>query len=552
MNGKPMTTWWVLAWTLVASAAFSQQAPGMDELDASALRADLFFLASDEMRGRLVASAENDLATAFIRSRFQRLGLRPAHGHSFYQPFEIINGTLGSDNEITLVNATGATSRAQMRQGFFPLAFSASGSVESEVVFSGFGISAPKLSHDDFRDGAVRGKIALVLDHEPGENEPESVFDGLVTSEYSRNLRKALYAQRAGAIGILFVSDVHNHGAGASFQGLANRSWPEPGRRIPRYLLGDWAEQVRIPALQISPALADDILRASGRSLSELSPLAEVSGGAAPVVVSSLRVKLTADVRRNVVTSRNVIAAIDGADPELADEWVIVSAHMDHDGADGNRIWNGADDDGSGTVALLAIAAAYAAAAEEGIRPKRSVLFASWNAEEAGLLGAWAFAESPSMPRDRIVAVLNMDMIGRNEEVPKGGGRRFRGLSPQTAASNANAVNILGHSYSGDLTDAVREANRDSELTLKMGYDNNPSNLLRRSDQWPFLQKAVPSLFFHTGLHPDYHTEFDVPERIEYEKLERIARLVHQLSWDLANQSERPGFDKPAQAAAVP
>ena len=142
-------------------------------------------------------------------------------------------------------------------------------------------------------------------------------------------------------------------------------------------------------------------------------------------------------------------------------------------------------------------------------------------------------------------------MIGRNEEVRVGGGRRFRGLELQTAESNANALNIMGYTYSADLKAAVEQANRGYELELEMDYDNNSSNLLRRSDQWPFLQMGVPSLFFHTGLHPDYHTEFDIPERIEYEKLERIARLVHQLSWNVANSSTRPAFDRLNDAAAV-
>ena len=197
-------------------------------------------------------------------------------------------------------------------------------------------------------------------------------------------------------------------------------------------------------------------------------------------------------------------------------------------------------------------AEAYAKAAESGSRPRRSVLFAAWNSEERGLLGAWAYAESPIVPLEKTVAVLNMDMIGRNEEVPVGGGRRFRGLEVQTAESNKNAVNLLGHVYSRELIASVEESNREFELELRKRYDNNASNLLRRSDQWPFLQKGVPSLFFHTGLHPDYHTEFDVPEKIEYEKLTRIARLVHQASWDLANADGRPTFDLPERAAAAP
>jgi Zn-dependent M28 family amino/carboxypeptidase len=147
------------------------------------------------------------------------------------------------------------------------------------------------------------------------------------------------------------------------------------------------------------------------------------------------------------------------------------------------------------------------------------------------------------VPLDRIVAVLNMDMIGRDEEVPEGGGPRFRGLPVQSAESNHNAVNLLGHSRSAALTRTIDRANAAFGLTLKKVLDNNASNLLRRSDQWPFLQRGVPAVFFHTGLHPDYHTTGDRPERINYPKMERIARLVHQASWDLANQPDRPRLD---------
>ena len=237
---------------------------------------------------------------------------------------------------------------------------------------------------------------------------------------------------------------------------------------------------------------------------------------------------------------------------ETPDEWIILCAHYDHDGADGNLVWPGADDDGSGTVALIEIAEALGRAAARGERPRRSILLAGWNSEERGLLGAWAYTLNPLNPLDRTVAVLNMDMIGRNEEVRRGGGRRFRGLEPQTAESNANAVNVLGHSYSRTMTEMVRAANREAELDLKMRYDNNESNLLRRSDQWPFLQTGVPALFFHTGLHPDYHTIYDRPEKIEYEKLERIVRLVYQLAWDLADSDVRPDFTGPNRGASLP
>jgi Zn-dependent M28 family amino/carboxypeptidase len=254
---------------------------------------------------------------------------------------------------------------------------------------------------------------------------------------------------------------------------------------------------------------------------------------------------LTTALDRHVVQDRSVIGVLEGADGARKDEWVLVSGHPDHDGADGTQIWNGADDNGSGTVGLVAIAEAYAQAAREGKRPKRSIMFAAFNSEERGLLGAWAFTEAPTVPLDQIVAVVNMDMIGRNEEVPEGGGFRFGGLPVQSAESNANSVTLLGWSRSASLTAVVEQANQAYGLKLKKDYDNNVSNLIRRSDHWPFIQHGVPGIWFHTGLHPDYHTVYDRPEKINYPKMEKIARLVHQVSWDLAQSPTRPRLGPP-------
>jgi len=231
---------------------------------------------------------------------------------------------------------------------------------------------------------------------------------------------------------------------------------------------------------------------------------------------------------------------LEGSDPALKSEYVLVSAHFDHDGADGPRIYNGADDDGSGTVAVVEIAEAFALAAQTKELPRRSIIFAAWNSEERGLLGAWAYTEDPVVPLDKIVAVLNMDMIGRNEEVQVGGGGRFRGLEIQTAESNANATNIIGTLRSPDLRQAVEKANENIGVDLRFRYDNNVSNLMRRSDHWPFIQRGVPGIWIHTGLHPDYHTMYDRPEKINYVKMEKIARMVYQTAWDLANASTRP------------
>jgi Peptidase family M28/PA domain len=527
-------------------------APALDSIRQDDLKADLYFLGSDAMRGRLTNTPENLIASEWIKSRFERLGLAPAVP-GYFQNYNLMTVTLGQGNALEIIEG-GSASPITHGQGFTTQRFSATAEARGPVVFAGYGISAPDLDHDDYRSGdLVKGSIVLVIDHEPGERDPNSPFDGVVTSDAGGALRKAQAAQAKGAAGILYVADVHNHpgatpGTGANF-------WPQQPSRLGTYSLAGWMESIKIPAGQISPELAGRLVKGTGRSLEDLSKSADTPRGATDVRLPGVEVHMSTAVNRQPVPDRNVLAKIDGTDPRLKDEWVIVSAHFDHDGANGTAIMNGADDDGSGTVGLLEIAEAYALAAKAGQSPRRSVLFAAFNSEERGLLGAWAYTLDPTAPLDKIAAVLNMDMIGRNEEVPPpdpaaaaagrgGGGGRFNGLDPQTAESNNNAMNIIGSVRSPDLkaqVEAANEtANKASRLEIKYRYDNNVSQLMRRSDQWPFIQNGVPGIWIFTGLHPDYHTVNDDPDRINYVKMEKILRLVYQMSWTIAQQDARP------------
>jgi len=535
---------WLLPLTILIAAiavpSAQTRAPQNDSIRQSDLRADLFFLAGDSLRGRLTDTEENRAAADFIRSRFERMGLKPAGPNgSYYQSYNLMTATLGEGNSLDISGDGGATRHLRAGQEFYPHRFSASGLVSGAVVFAGFGISAPQWQYDDY-NGDVKGKIVMVLDHEPGERDPNSPFDGVVTSEPSTPWRKVLAAQEKGAAAVLFVSDVHNHPGAANFEATARTYWPEKPPRILNYTLAAWADRIRIPVAQISPVVAASLVAGTGKPFDDLSKSAEATRGSTPLALGGARVELRIAVDRHIVPDRNVVALLEGSDPRLKNEWVIVSAHFDHNGADTTQIFNGADDNGSGTVALLEIAEAYALAAQAGQRPKRSVLFAAWNSEERGLLGAWAYTEQPLAPLTSIAAVLNMDMIGRNEEIPVGGGARFAGLEVQSAESNSNAVNLMGFSRVPDVAAAVDRANAGIGLDVKKRYDNNSSNLLRRSDQWPFLQRGVPAVGFMTGLHPDYHTQYDRPEKINYAKMEKVARLVHQASWDIANADSKP------------
>jgi hypothetical protein len=528
----------------IVQVSAQQKAPQNESIRQEELSADLFFLAGDSLRGRLTDTEENRAAADFIRSRFERLGLKGAGPNgSFFQPYNLMTATLAApsvpSNTLQLQAGEGGSRLLRVGQEFYPHRFSASGTASGSVVFAGFGISAPHLGYDDYR-GDVKGKIVLALDHEPGERDPSSPFDGVVTSESSTVWRKALAAQDKGAVAMLLVSDVHNHPGQANFEAQARAYWPEKPPHLLSYMLAAWADRIHIPVAQISPALAASLAAGAGKTLDELAKGAETTRGFTPLPLPESRVTLSTAVDRHIVPDRNVVALLEGSDPQLKHEWVLVSAHYDHNGADATQIFNGADDNGSGVVALIAIAEAYARAAKDGHRPRRSILFASWNSEERGLLGAWAYTEQPLAPLNTIAAVLNMDMIGRNEEIPIGGGPRFAGLEVQTAESNRNALNLMAFSKVPDVTAIVERANGGIGLELKKRYDNNSSNLLRRSDQWPFLQRGVPAMGFITGLHPDYHTQYDRPEKINYVKMEKITRLVHQVSWDIANADAKP------------
>ena len=533
----------ILLGVLCVSGAELETAPEADSISAADLRRDVFVLASDEMGGRLVGTDGNRKAAEFIAGRFKEHGLRAvAVDGSYRQRFDLVIPRIGTDNALAVTIENQADGYA-LGSDFYPERFSGMGRAAGSVVFVGFGISAPALAHDDYGDTDLSGRIVMVLDHEPDEWDANSVFDGREYTEHARGVRKVLEAQRRGAAAVLMVADVHNHSTSSSLENGMSDTWPRQPPRVPRYELGAWVNEVHIPVFRVSIALAERVLTDGGEPLDTVTRKADAAGGMVPIERPDVVVEVTGAVLRERVQENNVIGLVEGSDPALRHEWIILSAHYDHEGTTSRGIFNGADDDASGIAGLLEISEAYLLAARDGQRPKRSILFAAWNAEERGMLGSWAYAEQPLAPLNQTVAVINMDMIGRSEEVPEDGGIRFRGLEPQTAESNADAVNLLGYSYSDDLRRAAEGANVDTDLQLRFRYDNSGSNLLRRSDHWPFLVSGVPALFVHTGLHPDYHTPRDRPDTLDYEKMARIVRLVHQLSWNLAQDPARPAFN---------
>lgn len=290
--------------------------------------------------------------------------------------------------------------------------------------------------------------------------------------------------------------------------------------RIPVILLSESAARRFMPSLREAQRRIDETLQPGSVDLGK-------------------RAVLRVNVQRNAFATQNVVGLIDGADSRLRREVVILGAHYDHDGEHQGQIWPGADDNASGTAALLELAEAFG---NGNKRPARSVLLCAFAGEEKGELGSQHYADHPLLPLDRVVAMLQMDMIGRNEEHAAD---RSLMLERETAAQNGNSLNIIGSILSPDLQRTMETANREIGLDLRFRYDDTPENLLRRSDQWAFLQKGIPALFLHTGDHPDYHRPSDTADKINYPKMEKIVKLVYLAVEALGNATTRPAYVTP-------
>ncbi len=385
-------------------------APGFERIQASDLRADLTFLSSDALEGRMSLDRGSEVAIQFIAAEYAKVGLKPLVGDSYLQPIELIRFLPDPKQTSLMVHRGGKEQRYTFMTdfyGFYPHDISLS----APVVFAGYGITAPEFAYDDYANLDVKGKIVLVFDHEPQENDENSIFNGLGNTRHANARLKALNAQRHGAVGILIASEPNRkHPSNierlSRIPGIVERI-----THVPSQALAD--SEVNIPSFNISDAVAESLLVASSKKGSDLQ-----SGIDANLKPASMALPDT-DVRMQVVNSEmqrgmtaNVAGMIEGSDPKLRNETIILSGHYDHDGMRNGQIFHGADDNGSGTVGVIELARAFTA---NPAKPKRSIMFIVFAAEERGLLGSYYYAAHPLRPLDTTRAVINFDMIGRNE-----------------------------------------------------------------------------------------------------------------------------------------
>lgn len=513
------------------------QAPGYERIREADLRADLTFVASGALQGRMSLQPGDDASVEWIAAEFAKAGLQPAATDakgqpSFLQPVPLIEYRANSAaNGLTLRIGTAEQSwKAPDVIG----GFRDDVDLTAPLAFTGFGVTAPGVGYDDYAGLDVAGKIVLVLEHEPQENDPRARFGGTGNTRYATNRVKALNAQAHGAVAVIVMAEPNRkHPSNLErvnrISGSAKRVPSLPGQA----LTGD---ELHIPVLTVSDAVAAQLLTKAG--LAPQAMQAAIDKDFAPqsrqLPDTTVSIHLE-NTQRTRGMSANVVGLLPGSDPTLSAETVIISAHHDHDGMAGPEIWHGADDNGSGTVGVVALARAFMA---NPARPKRSILFAVFAAEERGLLGSYYMAMHPLRPMATTRAMINFDMIGRNEAPSD----QTTGLI-EIPADTTNRLNLIGASYSPDFDRTVRAANRSVGLDLDDRFDHdNALNVFFRSDQFPFVLKDIPAMWFFTGFHPDYHHTTDTADRINYAKMTKIVKLSYLTAWRFASDAAGPAF----------
>jgi Zn-dependent M28 family amino/carboxypeptidase len=306
--------------------------------------------------------------------------------------------------------------------------------------------------------------------------------------------------------------------------------------RIPSQTLED--SELKIPLVSLSEAAGKELVASTGRPAPDIHTAIDRDLKPQSVALpgATARVEIVnADTRSAV--SHNVVGILEGTDPTLRNETILITAHFDHDGPAANvgAMFPGADDNGSGTVGVVALAHAFV---KSGLRLKRSIMFAVFAAEERGLLGSYYYAAHPLRPIEGTRAVINFDMIGRDEQQST----QTQGLI-EIDADTSNELNLVGAYYSPDYARTVENANRKTGLKLNYKWDSEAAlNVFFRSDQYPFVLRGIPAMWWFTGFHPDYHQVTDTVEKINFPKMVKILKLAYHSAIDFANAAKPPAF----------
>uniref|UniRef100_Q01TI2 Peptidase M28 n=1 Tax=Solibacter usitatus (strain Ellin6076) TaxID=234267 RepID=Q01TI2_SOLUE len=473
------------------------------------LHADLDFLTSDVLAGRVSLSPQAEIAARFIDAEFRKAGLT-----SQLQAFPVV-GYRSDPKQRQLLLTRGGASRPLHA---FTGGFYRDIAVRAPVVFAGYGITALEYAYDDYATVNASGRIVLIFDHEPQEDSAASVFNGTGHTLHAGRAAKVLNARRHGALAVLIATEPSHH----SYI-LASPQRAPLRASAPPQAIDDPAQ---IPAFTLSEADVKDLLSVTGRTPVELQDAIDASLRPQSQPLRDTEVEIRAsNAEQHRGSSLNAIGLLEGSDPELKSETILISAHYDHLGVQNEHLYPGANDNASGTAAVMELARLLA----KEPRPRRSILFAVFGSEEQLMLGSFYYTAHPLRSLATTRAVLNLDMIARDD---------IEGAS--------NRIHLVGTYYSRELLAAIRAQNRKTGLDLSTELDADQAlNVLFRCDHLPFLLSGLPAVWFFGGFHPGYHEPSDVVEKLNLPKLQNVIRLAHDSAVALADTSAPPQFGIP-------
>ena len=485
------------------------------------LRKHLTILASDEYEGRETGTPGNELAANYIANHFKSLGLPTVGEDNSYFQHVVFTWTRW-DNVGLDVN--GKTYRHLWDFISYPTRNNTQPLTETdEVIFLGYGIDDPKYS--DYKGVDVKGKVIMVYKGEPMNKKGKSRITGTKeVSEWSTNWEKKLIAAKNNGVKtILIIENEIQKMLSENRKFLVGPSVTlgEEGGKDLKY-----ANNYYI-STNIAKAIMGDKYKKVIRARKKIQ-----RRGKRRRVVMPAKMKLVQDKHKKQLIGDNVMGYIEGSDPKLKEELVVLTAHYDHLGRRGDDIYNGADDNGSGTSTMLELAEAFAAAKKAGKGPRRSILIMLVTGEEKGLLGSQYYVEKPVFPLENTIVDINVDMVGRVDE---------------KYAENPEYVYVIGSDrLSTELHEINEEMNQlHTRLVLDYTYnaEDDPNRYYYRSDHYNFAEKGIPAIFYFNGTHEDYHRTSDTVEKINFDKMAIIGKLVFHTAWQLANQDKRIEVD---------
>lgn len=515
------------------TAASLAEQRGVNTIAAAQLNDYLAFIASDEMEGRDTPSRGLDTTAKFIAMNLHRWGFKPAGDDgTFFQHIELRRNRV--DTAQTKVDFNGRALNAGT--DFLPAG--GAGAANGSLVFAGTGWLIKSKQMDAYKGVDPSGKIAVIY------GTPNQSPRGISRAELGKmgedSIAPIEYARQKGVVGIIYVPDA---------QYVTN--WQRSRLRIMErgsiYVARFQTQQppTSLPAVIVSPDVVNSLFEGERETAGSILNATSVTNLPAPFLLSDQK-KVTFNVANtaDAIPTQNVVAIWEGSDPVLKSEYVAFGAHYDHVGSGcpavgTDRICNGADDDGSGTTALLGMAEALA---KSPTRPKRSILFVWHCGEEKGLWGSRYFTEFPTVPLDRVVAQINIDMIGRSKKEGDTNPRNSELTGP-------NAIYLIGSTMmSTELGELVNAVNKSYlNLTFDTRYDapTDPNRFFFRSDHYNYARKGIPIIFFFDGVHEDYHRAGDTADKIDYQKMEKVTRTIYMTAWQIANRPARLKVDKP-------